>query len=142
MNLNADIDLEAWASRPFTSPAFRAEAYADRRYKTDAHYRDCIGRKEMISNIGIAPVVHNNLQSIEIVNGGIGTRGTEAGEQLASELKAVDEEMIEKHGAQSIKPAPVEKPKEPSAQERSTFFSKAIDSGDSPGISVRVYPAF
>jgi hypothetical protein len=139
VNLNEDLELLAWSQRPFTSTAFQLEAMSGKRYKTDPMFRSCVERKlALTSGVGIGPVVHNNKIAV-VVTAGI---GSDSDTHLASELKSLDDQMVERYGAEAVAPPPVEKPKEPTLRERSSFFSKAIDGGESTGISTRHYPAF
>ena len=134
MKFTDDLEMVAWSQRPFASEVFRAQAYADARYKSDPHWRAAVASKEAISSMGIEPKVYNDSQSVEVVSGGIGTKGSEAHAQLRNELTSVEEQMIEKYGRQSVAPAPKAPRTEPSAKEASQF--------NKGGITVNTYPAF
>lgn len=104
MKFTEDLELQAWSERPFASETFRAEAFANPRYRTDPHFRDAVAKKLAISPMGIEPKVYNDTESLEIVSGGLGTSGTEASERRIAEQKSVEEIHAEQFGALSVRP--------------------------------------
>src|SRR5687768_2372560 len=112
MNINDEIELQQWASRPFASSEAQLAAFADPRYTRSADFRAAIAAKLAISDNGIAPVVHNTAVTLAVSGGGLGAAKTEAAAELAAELKTVEAQMIERYGRTSVAPAPPQKRKE------------------------------
>jgi hypothetical protein len=105
MNVNDELELQLWASRPFGSSEAEQAAFMDARYARSADFRNAVARKLALSNNGIAPVVHSRAPMLEV--GGIGVSGTEAAAQLAEERKAAEQMLVEQHGPLAVAPPPV-----------------------------------
>jgi hypothetical protein len=115
MKLTEDLELAAWAARPFTSPAFKAEAFASPRYKTDAHFRDAIMKKLALAEDGAQVTTKSYDNTTRVTaGGGIGE---------GSPDRSPDEEHAETYGALSVKPAARAKVQELSAKEGSQWLN-------------------
>jgi hypothetical protein len=121
MNFNDEQELALWALRPFQSRESEMAAFSDPRYSRSEIFRAAIAAKLAISDNGIPPTVHRTTTNIEVIDGVIGARTTEAGVQLAEDLKVVEQEMADEYGRTSVAPAPTPAKKELTVREASQW---------------------